>query len=43
MNTHNSHIKLENKLKANPCIDKLTDLEYVEHMIPHHQVQLICL
>ena len=22
----------------NPCIDKLTDLEYLEHMIPHHQV-----
>ena len=22
----------------NPCTDKLTDLEYLEHMIPHHQV-----
>jgi uncharacterized protein (DUF305 family) len=21
-----------------PCTDKLTDLEYLEHMIPHHQV-----
>ena len=40
MNIHNSHIKLENKLKVNPCIDKLTDLEYLEHMIPHHQVAI---
>ena len=23
---------------SNPCTDKLTDLEYLEHMIPHHQV-----
>ena len=23
---------------SNPCIDKLTDLEYLIHMIPHHQV-----
>ena len=22
----------------NPCTDKLTDLEYLKHMIPHHQV-----
>ena len=22
----------------NPCTDKLSDLEYLEHMIPHHQV-----
>jgi uncharacterized protein (DUF305 family) len=22
----------------NPCTDFLTDLEYIEHMIPHHQV-----
>ena len=25
---------------ANPCTDKLTDLEYLEHMIPHHQVAI---
>ena len=25
-------------MKSNPCTDKLTDLEYLEHMIPHHQV-----
>ena len=24
--------------KSNPCTDKLSDLEYLEHMIPHHQV-----
>ena len=24
----------------NPCIDKLTDFEYLEHMIPHHQVAI---
>ena len=23
---------------SNPCTDKLTDLEYLIHMIPHHQV-----
>ena len=23
---------------SNPCTDKLTDIEYLEHMIPHHQV-----
>ncbi len=24
--------------EINPCTDNLTDLEYLEHMIPHHQV-----
>ena len=24
--------------ESNPCTDKLTDLEYIIHMIPHHQV-----
>ena len=24
--------------KSDPCSDNLTDLEYLEHMIPHHQV-----
>ena len=28
--------------KINPCTGKLTDIEYLEHMIPHHQLQLIC-
>ena len=26
--------------KSNPCTDKLTDLEYIIHMIPHHQVAI---
>ena len=25
-------------IEPNPCTDKLTDIEYLEHMIPHHQV-----
>ena len=25
---------------SNPCTDKLSDLEYLEHMIPHHQVAI---
>ena len=25
---------------VNPCTDKLTDIEYLEHMIPHHQVAI---
>ena len=25
---------------SNPCTDRLTDLEYLEHMIPHHQVAI---
>ena len=40
MNSHNSHTKIKNNVKLNPCIDKLTDLEYLEHMIPHHQVAI---
>jgi uncharacterized protein (DUF305 family) len=27
-------------LNSNPCTDKLTDIEYLEHMIPHHQVAI---
>ena len=27
-------------MNSNPCTDKLTDLEYLEHMIPHHQVAI---
>ena len=26
--------------KSNPCTDRLTDIEYLEHMIPHHQVAI---
>ena len=25
---------------SNPCTDKLTDREYLVHMIPHHQVAI---
>ena len=38
---HINHIKGgSNHIKgdSNPCIDKLTDIQYLEHMIPHHQV-----
>tara|TARA_Y100000591_G_C21767845_1_gene663860 strand:+ start:640 stop:1203 length:564 start_codon:yes stop_codon:yes gene_type:complete len=28
------------KKKSNPCTDFLTDIEYLEHMIPHHQVAI---
>jgi len=40
MNNHNSQTKIENNVNSNPCIDNLTDLEYLEHMIPHHQVAI---
>ena len=26
--------------ESNPCTDDLTDIEYLEHMIPHHQVAI---
>ena len=26
--------------KSNPCTDKLTNYEYLKHMIPHHQVAI---
>ena len=35
--------KMKNKMennKSNPCTDFLTDIEYLEHMIPHHQVAI---
>ena len=25
---------------SNPCTDKLTEIEYLDHMIPHHQVAI---
>ena len=34
-----SEPKSEQK-KSDPCSDNLTDLEYLEHMIPHHQVAI---
>ena len=29
-----------NNNNSNPCKDDLTNLEYLEHMIPHHQVAI---
>ena len=42
-NSHNSHSmgsSMESSMMSNPCTDKLTDLEYLDHMIPHHQVAI---
>ena len=38
---HSNH-KMDKVLKknSNPCTDKLTDIEYLEHMVPHHQVAI---
>jgi len=36
---HSTHISNMN-LESNPCTDILTDIEYLEHMIPHHQVAI---
>ena len=35
---HSKHNMSNHASNSNPCIDELTDLEYLEHMIPHHQV-----
>ena len=35
---HSNHSNHSNG--SNPCTDKLTDIEYLEHMIPHHQVAI---
>lgn len=34
----NNHIQINSG--SNPCTDNLTDIEYLEHMIPHHQVAI---
>ena len=34
------HNMANNIGNSNPCTDKLSDLEYLEHMIPHHQVAI---
>lgn len=33
-----NHVHHSDNIGSNPCTDKLSDLEYLEHMIPHHQV-----
>jgi len=37
-NLANKH--MHNMGNSNPCTDKLSDLEYLEHMIPHQQVAI---
>lgn len=38
-NKHNEiRKKILSNLKKNPCKDTLTDREYLDHMIPHHEV-----
>ena len=37
---HSHHHMEPNSPGSNPCTDKLTDIEYLEHMIPHHQVAI---
>ena len=32
--------KMVDSVGSNPCTDKLTDIEYLIHMIPHHQVAI---
>ena len=32
--------KIPNGNGSNPCTDTLTNIEYLEHMIPHHQVAI---
>ena len=39
MNSHNQHIS-KSTTDTNPCTDNLSDLEYLQHMIPHHQVAI---
>tara|TARA_B110001469_G_scaffold99963_1_gene97122 strand:+ start:517 stop:1101 length:585 start_codon:yes stop_codon:yes gene_type:complete len=34
------HSTMEHSTNSNPCTDTLTDIEYLEHMIPHHQVAI---
>lgn len=36
---HTNHLH-NDKSGSNPCTDELTDIEYLEHMIPHHIVAI---
>jgi len=40
MNNHSSHYYINNTNDIDPCTGTLTDLQYLEHMIPHHQVAI---
>ena len=35
-----NHTKMVEPVGSDPCTDKLTDIEYLVHMIPHHQVAI---
>jgi uncharacterized protein (DUF305 family) len=37
---NHSQMTTDSNTDSNPCTDTLTDLEYLEHMIPHHQVAI---
>ena len=38
---HSKHkMNMKNNSNSNPCTDTLTDAEFLEHMIPHHQVAI---
>ena len=37
---HSNHNNIIKNSGSNPCVDKLSDIEYLEHMIPHHQVAI---
>ena len=40
-NMSNNNIDNINSInKINPCTDELSDIEYLQHMIPHHQVAI---
>ena len=39
-NTININSNNNSASGSNPCTDKLTDIEYLEHMISHHQVAI---
>jgi uncharacterized protein (DUF305 family) len=37
---NHNHSNHNTESGSNPCTDKLTEIEYLEHMIPHHQVAI---
>jgi len=37
---NHNHSNHNTESGSNPCNDKLTEIEYLEHMIPHHQVAI---
>ena len=37
---HSSNSNSNSDSESNPCTDDLTNLQYLEHMIPHHQVAI---